>query len=517
MTEPRATKALIILDGFGVESTPSSAIEAANTPTWDALLSDNPQARIQTSGMAVGLPDGQMGNSEVGHMNIGAGRVVYQNFTRISKAIEDGDFFENSVLTAAIDKAVAAGKAVHLLGLLSPGGVHSHEEHMFALAELAVKRGAKAVHLHAILDGRDMPPQSAEPSLAAAEACFARLGTGDIATVVGRYFAMDRDNRWDRVSQAYNAMALGQAEHTATSAQQALADSYAREQFDEFVPATVIVDEQGQPKGTVQDGDVIICANFPPDRAREITRTFVLGDEFDGFERQARPALADFVMMTEYAADIPASCAYPPQAIHNDLGEYLSGLGRTQLRIAETEKYAHVTFFFNGGQEAVYPGEERILVPSPQVATYDLQPEMSAPEVTEKLVEAIRSRKFDLIVCNYANGDMVGHTGKFDAAVKAVETIDNSIRQVLEAMAEVGGETLITADHGNVEMMVNPESGQPHTSHTTWPVALVYAGPRAESLTLKDGALCDLAPTLLELMGVEKPAEMTGNSLVKFA
>jgi len=516
MTEARATKALIILDGFGVESTPSSAIDAANTPTWDRLLSQNPNSRIQTSGMAVGLPDGQMGNSEVGHMNIGAGRPVYQNFTRISKSIQDGDFFDNAVLCGAMDKAIAAGRAVHVLGLLSPGGVHSHEKHIFALLEMAVKRGAREVYLHAILDGRDMPPRSAEPSLKAAEAAFERLGTGAIATVVGRYFAMDRDNRWDRVEQAYNAMTQGQAAQQAVSAAEALASAYARNENDEFVAATIITDAAGQPVATVQDGDALICANFRPDRAREITRCFV-DDSFDGFERKVRPALSDFVMLTEYAADIPAPVAFPPQAIRNDLGEYLSGLGKTQLRISETEKYAHVTFFFNGGQEAVYPGEDRILVPSPQVATYDLKPEMSAPEVTDKLCEAIRSGKYDLIVCNFANGDMVGHTGNFDAAVKAVETVDQSLTQVLAALADVQGEALITADHGNVELMRDPNSGQPHTAHTIWPVALIYAGPRADSVQLTDGALCDLAPTLLDLMGLDAPAEMTGHSLVNLA
>lgn len=513
MTDARATKALIILDGFGVEVTPSSAVEAANTPTWDKLLAEKPNSRIQTSGMAVGLPEGQMGNSEVGHMNIGAGRTVYQNFTRISKSIADGDFFENQVLCQAMDAAIAADKAVHVMGLLSPGGVHSHEDHIFSLLEMAVNRGAKQVYLHAILDGRDMPPRSAEPSLKAAQAVFERLGTGGIATVVGRYFAMDRDNRWDRVEQAYNAMTLGQAEVTAPSGVAALEAAYGRDENDEFVKATVITTAAGEPVARVQDGDALICANFRPDRAREITRCFV-EDDFDGFARQARPALSGYVMMTEYAASIPAPVAYPPEAIRNDLGEYLSSLGRTQLRISETEKYAHVTFFFNGGQEAVYPGEDRILVPSPQVATYDLQPEMSAPEVTEKLCEAIRSRKYDLIVCNYANGDMVGHTGSFDAAVKAVETVDQSLTQVLAALAEVDGEALITADHGNVEMMLDPNSGQPHTAHTVWPVALIYDGPRASTLSLNDGALCDLAPTLLDLMGLDAPAEMTGHSLV---
>lgn len=516
MTQNRATKALIILDGYGVEASESSAIQAANTPVWDKLLSDNPNARIQTSGLAVGLPDGQMGNSEVGHMNIGAGRIVYQNFTRISKAIEDGDFFENSALVNGVDAAVAAGKAVHVFGLLSPGGVHSHEEHICALLEMAVKRGATKVFVHAILDGRDMPPRSPEPSISLVEKKLAELGVGAIASVAGRYFSMDRDNRWDRVQLGFDAMALGRAPFTTESALDALNNAYARDENDEFVQATVITDESGQAVGTIEDGDALICANFRPDRAREITRAFTEGEQFSGFVREKTPKLSSFVMLTQYAADIDAACAYPPNEISNDLGEYLSGLGKTQLRIAETEKYAHVTFFFNGGQEEEYPGEDRILVPSPDVATYDLQPEMSAPEVTEKLVEAIKSGKYDLIVCNYANGDMVGHTGKFDAAVQACEVVDESVRQVLEALNEVGGEALITADHGNVELMVNPETGQPHTSHTNWPVALIYDGPRKENLKLADGALCDLAPTLLDMMGLEPPAEMGGSSLASF-
>lgn len=516
MTQKRATKALIILDGYGVESSESSAIQAANTPVWDSLLANNPNAKIQTSGMAVGLPDGQMGNSEVGHMNIGAGRIVYQNFTRISKAIEDGDFYENAALVNAMDSAISSGNAVHIMGLLSPGGVHSHENHLFALMEMAVKRGADKLYVHAILDGRDMPPRSAKSSIERTEQKITELGVGSFATVVGRYFSMDRDNRWDRVQLGYDAMTLGEAPFKSQSALAALEDAYARDENDEFVQATVIVDDQGNAKGRVADGDAIICANFRPDRAREITRAFTEDDDFSGFNRAAKPALCSYVMMTQYAADIQAECAYPPQAISNDLGEYLSGAGKTQLRIAETEKYAHVTFFFNGGQEEVYPGEERILVPSPDVATYDLQPEMSAPEVTEKLVEAIKSGQFDLIVCNYANGDMVGHTGKFDAAVKACEVVDHSLEQVLNALREVDGEALITADHGNVELMVNPETGQPHTSHTIWPVALIYDGPRADALKLKDGALCDLAPTLLELMGLDQPDEMSGSSLASF-
>ncbi|MDF2183060.1 2,3-bisphosphoglycerate-independent phosphoglycerate mutase [Neptuniibacter sp. CAU 1671] len=516
MTAQRAPKALIILDGYGVEQTESSAIAAAYTPVWDSLLSSYPNARIKTSGLAVGLPEGQMGNSEVGHMNIGAGRIVYQNFTRISKAITDGDFFSNPALVKVMDQAIATNKAVHIMGLLSPGGVHSHEEHIFSLMKMAAQRGAKQVYLHAILDGRDMPPRSAEPSLQAAQAVCDELGVAQLATVCGRYFAMDRDKRWDRIEKAFNAMALGEAACQAQSGLDALSAAYERNENDEFVAPTVLVSADGQPVATINDGDAMICANFRPDRAREITYAFTEGETFTGFERRKRPQLCGYVMLTQYAADIQADCAYPPQAIHNDLGEYLSGLGKTQLRISETEKYAHVTFFFNGGQEEVYPGEERILVPSPDVATYDLKPEMSAPEVTAKLVEAIKSGKFDLIVCNFANGDMVGHTGKFDAAVKACEVIDESLAQVLAAMAEVGGETLITADHGNVELMVNPKTGQPHTAHTNWPVALIYAGPRQDSIQLADGALCDLAPTLLALMDLPPPDEMTGQSLVQF-
>lgn len=515
MSNKRIPKALIILDGFGVESTASSAIEVANTPTWDALLANNPNSRIATSGLAVGLPDGQMGNSEVGHMNIGAGRTVYQNFTRISKAIADGDFFDNSVLTGAMDKAIAQDKAVHVMGLLSPGGVHSHEEHIFALIRMAVARGAEKVYLHAILDGRDTPPRSALSSLEKAQALFAELGKGGVATVVGRYYAMDRDNRWDRVQQAYDAMTVGKSEYVADSAVAALLAAYQRDENDEFVKVTVL-QKDGSAVGIVADGDALICANFRPDRSREITRAFVEGDSFTGFARGTQPALVEYVMMTEYAANIPAACAYDPAVIVNDLGEYISAQGKTQLRISETEKYAHVTFFFNGGQEAVYPGEERILVASPQVATYDLQPEMSAPELTDKLVAAIKSGKYDLIVCNYPNGDMVGHTGVFDAAVKAVETVDACVKRVLDAMSEVGGETLITADHGNVEMMRDPTSGQPHTAHTNFPVALIYDGPKNQTLSLVNGALCDLAPTILALMELPQPAEMTGHSLAIF-
>ena len=504
--------ALIILDGWGYrEETTNNAIANANTPTWDRLLQQDPNVLIQTSGEAVGLPDGQMGNSEVGHMNLGAGRVVYQNFTRINKAIKDGELQQNAALCAAIDKAVANNGAVHFTGLLSPGGVHSHEEHLVALLQMAKARGAQRVFVHAILDGRDMPPRSAAPSIKLIEDTCAELGNGQIASVIGRFFSMDRDNRWERVQAGYDAMTLATGEFTAPTASAALAAAYERGENDEFVKATVIEGADGR----VQDGDSIICFNFRPDRARELTRAFVGGDEFKGFERAARPALADFVMLTEYAADIPASCAFPPETLSNGIGEYVSNLGLTQLRIAETEKYAHVTFFFSGGREEEYPGETRILVKSPNVATYDLQPEMSAPEVTDKLVAAIKNREFDLIVCNYANGDMVGHTGVYEAAVKAAECIDECIRRVTDALLEVGGECLITADHGNAEQMLD-DNGQAMTQHTTGPVNLVYVNQRPTQVTLEPGSLCDIAPTLLTMMGLEQPAEMSGHSLVRY-
>ena len=507
-TRPKPT-ALIILDGWGYrEETANNAIANANTPTWDRLLNEYPNALIQTSGEAVGLPDGQMGNSEVGHMNLGAGRIVYQNYTRINKTIRDGELTSNAALAAAMDKAAETGKTVHLLGLLSPGGVHSHEDHLIALLDMAKEKGVSKVCIHAILDGRDMPPRSAEPSLSKIEAHCAKLGNAAIATVIGRFYSMDRDNRWDRVEQGYNAMTLGQAEFSAPTGVDALKAAYERDENDEFVKATVIGDQPGK----VEDGDAIICFNFRPDRAREITRAFVEGDTFKGFERQARPALCDYVMMTEYAADIPASCAFPPEKLVNGIGEYVSDKGMKQLRIAETEKYAHVTFFFSGGREQEYDGETRILVKSPDVATYDLQPEMSAPEVTDKLVDAIKNGGYDLIVCNYANGDMVGHTGVYDAAVKAAECIDDCLQKVTDAILEVGGECLITADHGNAEQMLD-ENGQAMTQHTTGPVNLIHVHNRAEGC-LNTGRLCDVSPTLLDIMGVEQPAEMTGVSLL---
>ncbi|WP_417513460.1 2,3-bisphosphoglycerate-independent phosphoglycerate mutase [Marinobacter sp.] len=513
MTAQRKPTALIILDGWGHrDPADDNAISNAKTPFWDKLWQSRPKALINTSGMFVGLPQGQMGNSEVGHMNIGAGRVVYQSLTRIDKDLETGEFNENNVLCSAIDKAIANGGAVHLMGLLSPGGVHCHEDHVLAAAELAASRGAKEVYVHAFLDGRDMPPRSARPSLEKAAAKLESLGVGRVASIVGRYFAMDRDNRWDRVESAYNLMTTGDSEFTATDPVSGLEQAYERGENDEFVKPTRI-QSASEPAATINDGDAVLFMNFRADRAREMTRAFV-DEDFDGFERRKHPKLADFVMLTEYAADIKTSCAYPPEQLVNGLGEYIAGLGKTQLRISETEKYAHVTFFFNGGLETPFAGEDRILVPSPKVATYDLQPEMSAPEVTDKLVEAIKSGKYDLVVCNYANGDMVGHTGKLDAAIKAAECLDECVRRVVEALDEVGGEALITADHGNCEQMADPDSGQAHTAHTIGPVPLVYTGSRNISLK-QDGSLSDVAPSLLTLMGLEQPKEMTGHSLVQ--
>lgn len=504
---------LLILDGFGYsETTKYNAIYAANTPVFDELWATRPKSLIATSGMAVGLPEGQMGNSEVGHMTIGAGRVIYQNFTRINKAISDGEFFKNPVYVEAIDSAIENDKAVHILGLLSEGGVHSHQDHIYAMIKMAVGRGAKQVYLHAFLDGRDTPPRSALAPLKKAEAIFTELGTGRVASVVGRYYALDRDNRWDRVKAAYDVMVTGDAEFDALTAVEALEAAYERGENDEFVKATVICGEDEE-VATINDGDSVIFMNFRPDRAREITHALIDAD-FSGFDRgETHPEIAHFVQTTEYASSIKAPIAFPPETLKNSFGEYMASLGKTQLRIAETEKYAHVTFFFNGGNEVVYPGEDRILVPSPQVATYDLQPEMSAPEVTDKLVAAIESGKYDAVICNYANCDMVGHSGLFDAAVKAVEAVDASVGKVLAAVKKVGGEALITADHGNVEEMFDEETGQPHTQHSTLPVPFIFVSDRAGQM-VSGGSLADVAPTMLHLMGIAQPAEMTGKNLI---
>jgi 2,3-bisphosphoglycerate-independent phosphoglycerate mutase len=510
----RKTTVLIILDGWGYREDPrDNAIANANTPVWDRLWRDAPHTLISGSGLDVGLPAGQMGNSEVGHMSLGSGRVIYQNITRIDQAIRDGSFDTNPAYTGAIARATAAGGAVHVFGLLSPGGVHSHQEQIFAAIRLAAKCGAKRVYLHAFLDGRDTPPRSATASLAKAEALFAELGCGRVASIIGRYYAMDRDNRWERVNKAYQLLTEGKADYRAATAVQGLEDAYARDENDEFVQPTVIGPEAVKP-AVVADNDCVLFMNFRSDRARQLTRAFI-EPGFSQFERAVVPRLADFVMTTEYAADIHTSCAFPPEALSNVLGDYLGQRGKTQLRIAETEKYAHVTFFFSGGQEQAFPGEDRKLIPSPDVATYDLQPEMSAPEVTNQLVAAIRSGNYDLIVCNYANGDMVGHTGVFAAAVKAVEALDSCLGRVEQALLETGGEALVTADHGNCEQMLDYESGQLHTQHTTELVPLVYIGTRQLQLRPAGGKLADVAPTLLALMDLPQPDEMTGVNLAQ--
>jgi 2,3-bisphosphoglycerate-independent phosphoglycerate mutase len=484
---------------------PDNAVSNANTPVLDQLCKDYANGLISASGMDVGLPDGQMGNSEVGHTNIGAGRTVYQNLTKVTKSIADGDFYENANFVAAVDKAIAADKAVHIMGLASPGGVHSHDDHIVAAIELAAKRGAKKIFVHAFLDGRDTPPRSAAGTLAKFEEKYKQVGVGRTVSLIGRYFAMDRDNRWDRVEQAYNLLTEAKAEYTAESALIGLENAYARDENDEFVKATVIGEA-----APISDGDAVLFLNFRADRAREITYTFTDKD-FKGFTRNKTPNI-HFVTLTEFAADITAPAAYPSEDLTNTLGEWLSKKGKTQLRISETEKYAHVTFFFNGGVEDEFPGEKRTLINSPAVATYDMQPEMSSAELTEKLVAAIKSSEFDVIICNYPNGDMVGHTGVYEAAVKACEAVDKCIGEIVVALKEVGGECLITADHGNAEQMIDPETGGVHTAHTNLPVPFIYVGRKAT--IAEGGRLCDIAPTMLSLMKMEIPKEMTGKPLI---
>ncbi len=510
----------MILDGWGYrEETSSNAIHQANTPVLDDLKANYPNMLIDTSGMAVGLPEGQMGNSEVGHVNLGAGRVVYQDFTRITKSISDGDFVNNPTLCQAVDNAVASNNAVHIFGLLSPGGVHSHEDHIFAMMELAKNRGAKKVYLHAFLDGRDTPPRSAQTSLEKAQQKFSELfsdsatGEGQIASVIGRYYAMDRDQRWDRVEAAYNLMVSGKGLHQYSNALDALSAAYQRDENDEFVGASAITTPSGE-SIKVLDGDALIFMNFRADRARQFTRCFTEGN-FSDFERKYIPAISDFVMLTQYAASIDAPSAFAPATLDNVMGEWLAKHNKTQLRISETEKYAHVTFFFSGGKEDTFTGEERILVPSPDVATYDLQPEMNSTLLTDKLVGAIESGKYDFIVCNYPNGDMVGHTGNFDAAVKACEAVDICVGRVVDALQKSGGECFITADHGNAEQMQDNVTGQAHTAHTCEPVPLIYVGRKASPAA--SGTLSDISPSLLHLMGMEQPEEMTGSILMTLA
>lgn len=503
---------LIILDGWGYSEIPdNNAIYHAKTPFWDQLNKKYPHTLIKGSGAEVGLPSGQMGNSEVGHLNLGAGRVVYQEFTRVSRAIRTGSFFTNQTLTDAVDLAKATKKPLHILGLLSTGGVHSHEEHIQAMAKLAVERGLKDVYLHAFLDGRDTPPKSAKESLQTMTDTFTQLGSGRIASIIGRYYAMDRDHRWPRVKQAFDLMTYGKSEFQAKDAISGLQMAYDRGESDEFVQATSIVPAGEQPV-TINDGDVVVFMNYRSDRARQITRPYI-DPEFTEFDRGKMLQLGAFVSLTEYSANFDIAVAFPAERLNNVLGEYLQDKGLHQLRIAETEKYAHVTFFFNGGKEEPFEGEDRILIPSPDVATYDMQPEMSADKLTDELIKAIHSEKYDVIICNYANPDMVGHTGKFDATVKAIEALDACLKRAVNATLNQHGELLITADHGNAEHMLDVETGQSYTAHTSNPVPLIYVG-RPANLT-ENGALSDVAPTMLHLMGLEKPTEMGGANLVQ--
>ena len=496
---------LIIMDGFGLSGEDNgNAVRAAETPRLDQFFREFAHTELSASGLDVGLPDGQMGNSEVGHTNIGAGRVVFQDLPRISKAITDGDFFRNPAYLHAMDACKAHGSSLHLMGLLSDGGVHSHVEHLWALLRMARDHGLEKVYLHAFLDGRDVSPTSGADFVAkAVEQCRA-IGVGKIATVMGRYYAMDRDKRWDRVEQAYDAMVYGEGAVFNPVPVAAVRDSYARGITDEFVEPVVC-----DPEGTISDNDSVIFFNFRPDRAREITRALV-DPAFDGFTRQIFPLT--FVCNTEYDASMPGvEVAFPRLSVRNGLGEYLSQMGMTQLRIAETEKYAHVTFFFNGGSETVFPGEDRVLVPSPKVATYDLQPEMSAYEVCDKCVERIESGAYDVIILNFANCDMVGHTGVYDAAVKAVETVDTCVGKVVDATLKMGGIAMVTADHGNAEQMREAD-GSPMTAHTTDPVPFILCGAGTELRS--GGRLCDIAPTMLDVMGLACPEEMTGKTLI---
>ena len=501
-----APVALIIMDGYGCGDVndPNNAVQIAKTPVIDGLKANFKNTQIFASGEHVGLPDGQMGNSEVGHTNIGAGRIIYQSLTRVTKSIKDGDFFTNEAMVSVASEVKAQGGALHLMGLVSPGGVHSHSQHLYGLLEFAKQQGIEKVFVHAFLDGRDVDPSSAAEYVAELEEKIKEIGVGKVASVSGRYYAMDRDNRWERVQKAYDVIAYGKG-GAADDAVAGIKASYEAEVTDEFVVPFAVGGYAG-----MEDADGVIFFNFRPDRARELTHAFT-ETELAGFERKG--AVKAFATMTQFEEGLNVKVAFPPEAIVNTLGEIVSKAGMTQLRIAETEKYAHVTFFFNGGVEEPYEGEDRILVPSPKVATYDLQPEMSAIEVTDKVVEAIKSRKYDFIILNYVNGDMVGHTGVLEAAVKAVETVDTCVGRFVEAIREVGGEVCITADHGNADQMVDPDTGAPFTAHTTNPVPFIVVSDRVSEIA-SDGALCDIAPTMLTLAGMEIPAEMSGKPLI---
>ena len=513
MAQVRHPVLLVVLDGWGYSENPQfNAIRHAHTPHWDKLWAEAPHGLLRCSGLSVGLPDDQMGNSEVGHMHLGAGRLIYQDFTRINEALRSGEFRNNPVFVEACRAAADTGNAIHLMGLLSPGGVHSHEDHLIGLVELAASRGVEKIYVHAFLDGRDTPPKSARASLARMEGVCARSGRAAIASLVGRYFAMDRNKAWDRTALAHRLIVEGEAAVHATDALGALDDAYARGETDEFVKP-IAIHAAGTSPVRIEDGDVVIFANFRADRARQLTRAFTDGDGFAEFQRTRAPKLRCFVAMADYGEQFShLPVAFPTVEIRHTFGELVAAAGLRQLRIAETEKYAHVTFFFNGGKETVFPGEDRILVPSPQVATYDLQPEMSAAEVTDKLVAAIQSRQYDAIVCNYANADMVGHTGDFAATIKCIETLDVCLGRLIEACRATGTEMLVTADHGNAEQMRADEGDEAHTAHTSNLVPLVYLGRQAE--VREGGCLSDIAPTLLALMGLAQPPEMTGKPLV---
>ena len=503
---------LLILDGYGLsEQTEHNAIALADTPVMDRLMEEYPFAKGNASGLAVGLPEGQMGSSEVGHLNMGAGRIVYQDLVRITKEIESGSFFENEALLKAMDNAKENGTSLHIFGLLSDGGVHSHNFHLYALLELAKRRGLNKVYVHCFTDGRDTPPESGKDYILALQDEMDRIGCGRIATVAGRYYAMDRDNHWDRIEKAYRAITLGEGE-TADSAMEAVTQSYAKGETDEFILPTVVM-ENGAPTAVVGDGDSVVFYNFRSDRAKEMTRVFCC-EAFDGFDRGPRKQVT-YVCFTDYDATIPnKEVAFEKEEMVNTFGEWLAANGLKQARIAETEKYAHVTSFFNGGKEAPNEGEDRFLIPSPQVATYDLQPEMSAQAVCDTLIDKIRSGEYDVIVANFANSDMVGHTGVEKAAVEAVECLDECIGRVVETIREVDGQLFICADHGNAEVMVNEETGEPWTAHTSNPVPFILVNYDPAYCLREGGCLADIAPTLIEMMGMEKPAEMTGKSLL---
>ncbi|MDY4077928.1 MAG: 2,3-bisphosphoglycerate-independent phosphoglycerate mutase [Clostridium sp.] len=502
---------LMILDGFGIaEKSEGNAVALANKPNFDRLVKEYPNTQLQASGMAVGLPEGQMGNSEVGHLNIGAGRIVYQELTRITKSIEDGDFFQNEALMKAMKNAKENNASLHLMGLLSDGGVHSHIGHLKGLLEFAKKEGLQKVYVHAFMDGRDVPPSSGKDFIIEAEEMMKEVGVGQIATVSGRYYAMDRDNRWERVQLAYNAIVLGEGEK-ASSAVEAIENSYHDEKTDEFVLPCVI-EEDGHPTATIKNGDSVVFFNFRPDRARELTRA-INDKEFAGFNRETLNLT--FVTMTQYDKTLErVNIAFKPQTLVNTLGEYVSSKGLEQLRIAETEKYAHVTFFFNGGVEKENPGEERKVIPSPKVATYDLKPEMSAYEVTDELLNRLDQDKYDMIILNFANPDMVGHTGVVQAAVKAIEAVDECLGKIVDKVLEKDGTVFITADHGNAETEIDFSTGNPFTAHTTNPVPFVWVSNNINGRTLKSGKLADIAPTMLNVMNLEVPEEMTGECLI---